>query len=598
MADAKIRITAEDKTKAAFKSAERNLAGFKDGIGGLNGRLTALLGAAGITAAINKSLEFADTLSELAKRTGMTTRATQELQFAFIQSGSNAKAYETVMGKFVQTLGDAANGSQQAVDALKRVGITQEDLKNQSVEQLYVRTSDAISKMTASTERASVANDIFGKSYKDAANAIGLSRQELDDMRKMAQATGAVLAEDVIRNAKRAKDEMEQWSRVINVQLAEAFIGFGPILVRSAKFLADFAQLAKAALQSLGLIDRITNQDKRDSILASLNNVEAQLRESREAMESSTLFPEAQKKRYSADIAALDARKVELLRELDTNRQEFLKQQAFDKQGGPGAAGPAATRIVDTSSDKAFEALNARTRKRLETLQTGFLTEQEQEKFHLSERQRIIEEAWVFEQISIEERNRLKEEAELQHQAKLGDIFAQGELARRQFQQSSLMQQLTTVQGGLGLLSQLMQSQNKKLFEIGKKAAAGEAAIATASGAIKAYQAMAGIPIIGPALGIAAAAALTAFGAERVRAILSTPFGGGVAAGGSASVSASTGFPTGSIGGGDFPAQQQPRQRDTVIIYGLDPDKIFSGQQMRDLIERQFESESTGVSFA
>ena len=204
--------------------------------------------------------------------------------------------------------------------------------------------------MTASTERASVANDIFGKSYKDAANAVGLSKKELDDLRKMAQATGAVLADDVIRNAKRAKDEMEQWSRVINVQLAEAFIGFGPILVRSAKFLADFAQLAKAALLSLGLIDRVTNQDKRDNVLASLNNVEERLRQSREAMESSTLFPEEQKKRYGADIAALEARKAELLRELETNRQEYLKQQAFDKKATapvrrpPGSSIPPATK--------------------------------------------------------------------------------------------------------------------------------------------------------------------------------------------------------------------------------------------------------------
>ena len=132
MADAKVRITAEDKTRAAFASAQKNLKGFTGSMGGLQSQLTALLGAAGITAAINKSLEFADTLSELAKRTGMTTRATQELQFAFIQSGSNAKAYEVVMGKFVQTLGDAANGSQVAVDALKRVGITQEDLRTRA----------------------------------------------------------------------------------------------------------------------------------------------------------------------------------------------------------------------------------------------------------------------------------------------------------------------------------------------------------------------------------------------------------------------------------------------------------------------------------
>ena len=83
-----------------------------------------------------------------------------------------------------------------------------------------------------------------------------------------------------------------------------------------------------------------------------------------------------------------------------------------------------------------------------------------------------------------------------------------------------------------------------------------------------------------------------------MRGILSTPFGGGVTAGGSASVSASTGYPTGSIGGGDFPAPERTPQRDTVIIHGLDPEKMFSGQQVRDLYERLMDSKDTGVSFA
>lgn len=77
-----------------------------------------------------------------------------------------------------------------------------------------------------------------------------------------------------------------------------------------------------------------------------------------------------------------------------------------------------------------------------------------------------------------------------------------------------------------GQLIQLTQSRNKTLSSIGKAAASVNAAIATAEGAIKAYSSLAGIPIVGPALGAAAAGALIAFGVEQQANILSANRGG------------------------------------------------------------------------
>lgn len=75
-------------------------------------------------------------------------------------------------------------------------------------------------------------------------------------------------------------------------------------------------------------------------------------------------------------------------------------------------------------------------------------------------------------------------------------------------------------------LTQLQNSKNSTMKGIGKAAASTNAAIATAEGAIKAYTSLAGIPIVGPALGIAAAAALTAYGVEQQGKILGANRGG------------------------------------------------------------------------
>lgn len=68
-------------------------------------------------------------------------------------------------------------------------------------------------------------------------------------------------------------------------------------------------------------------------------------------------------------------------------------------------------------------------------------------------------------------------------------------------------------------LTKLQNSKSKELVAVGKAAGIAQATVDTARGAIAAYQSLAGIPIVGPALGIAAAAALTAYGAERIAEI-------------------------------------------------------------------------------
>lgn len=78
----------------------------------------------------------------------------------------------------------------------------------------------------------------------------------------------------------------------------------------------------------------------------------------------------------------------------------------------------------------------------------------------------------------------------------------------------------------LSNLSQLQNSKSKTAARIGKSAAIAQATIETYKSATSAYSAMAGIPYIGPALGIAAAAAAIAAGLENVRAIKAQPVGG------------------------------------------------------------------------
>jgi len=85
--------------------------------------------------------------------------------------------------------------------------------------------------------------------------------------------------------------------------------------------------------------------------------------------------------------------------------------------------------------------------------------------------------------------------------------------------------ELKTFSEGIGELVNLQNSKSKKMREIGKAAAKVQIGIDTARGAMSAYNALAMIPFVGPALGFAAAAAVIAYGAERMAEVNSYAVG-------------------------------------------------------------------------
>ena len=138
-------------------------------------------------------------------------------------------------------------------------------------------------------------------------------------------------------------------------------------------------------------------------------------------------------------------------------------------------------------------------------------------------------------------------------------------------------------------LTTLMNSENRKMFEVGKAAAISQAVINTYESATGAYKALAGIPIVGPALGAAAAAAAVATGMANVQAIRSQSFGtGGAAAPATQSntqaVNSAT-TPAEPSGGGGCGA--------TVTLAGLDPDAQYSGRGLIGALQEAIDNGAT-----
>jgi hypothetical protein len=94
----------------------------------------------------------------------------------------------------------------------------------------------------------------------------------------------------------------------------------------------------------------------------------------------------------------------------------------------------------------------------------------------------------------------------------------------RKYEEAQGSQRLASASQMFGNLSSLMGAKTEEQFNIGKAASVAQALIDTYTGAQAAFTSMAGIPVVGPALGIAAAAAAVVAGQMRIEQINATQF--------------------------------------------------------------------------
>lgn len=188
--------------------------------------------------------------------------------------------------------------------------------------------------------------------------------------------------------------------------------------------------------------------------------------------------------------------------------------------------------------------------------------ERQAEEVRYQEQQARLQEALELELITREQYANL----EVEMRQVTADRIAQIESARNDMMLTSAASAFGQMSTDLMSFAQLFGEEQKEMFAIAKAAAIAQTIIQTYQGAQQAFTALSAIPVVGPALGVAAAAAAVAGGLARVSAITSQQpsFDGGGFTGGGARAG-------GLDGKGGFMAMMHPNE--TVIDH-------TKGQQM------------------
>lgn len=252
-------LLALDRSVVALGASARGMAASLGVFGGLASRLgpagVALAATAasavalqrGLTAIVQPSLNFLDALDKAAQVAGISAERLQELRFVNEQFGVSVRETDEAVRRFGRRIGEAIDGNQEYSKVLARLGIDIDDASFAlaTQEERLDQVIAALSEIEDESVRAARASRLFGEDAgPKLAVALGATQAQVDALVARLRDMGGVLDNDLIARGVRAKDELTALSRVIDANLAAAFVDFAPILISTTEFLAEAARAA------------------------------------------------------------------------------------------------------------------------------------------------------------------------------------------------------------------------------------------------------------------------------------------------------------------------------------------------------------------
>jgi len=143
---------------------------------------TAMVGALGVgawAAWIKSSIDAADNLNDLSKKTGIAVDNLAGLQLVVDKSGTTMEMLGGGIAKLNKTLGEAASGSKAAQTVLRDLGITAAD----PMEAFY-QLADAFGRFKTEGDKANAMSQVIGKTWTELAPALA---EGGDGLRRMVE---------------------------------------------------------------------------------------------------------------------------------------------------------------------------------------------------------------------------------------------------------------------------------------------------------------------------------------------------------------------------------------------------------------------------
>ena len=235
------------------------------------------LSGGAVLAGLKATVARLDEIGKTADKIGLTTDALQELRFVAESAGVSQDQLDQSLQTLSKTLGEASLGMGEGIVALKALGLEAGQLKGLGLDRALSTIADALNRVEDPAQRSALAMKLFGESGAGMVNLLREGSEGMERMRADARALGAVIDEDLIRNAEEAQTKLDAMSRVISAQLSTALMNLAPVLIEAANGVISITAAVREFLAIDFTLPELMNADQLREYAASYEGMEREL---------------------------------------------------------------------------------------------------------------------------------------------------------------------------------------------------------------------------------------------------------------------------------------------------------------------------------
>ena len=152
--------------------------------------------------------EYGDNVDKMSQKLGLSSDAYQKWDYVLNLAGTDMGSMTTGLKTLTNKFDDAKNGSEGAQEMFSKLGISMEDASKMSREDLFQAAITGLQGMEDTTERAALANDLFGKSGQNLAPLFNQSAKATKEQMDLAEKYGMVMPEATVKASAAFQDSL------------------------------------------------------------------------------------------------------------------------------------------------------------------------------------------------------------------------------------------------------------------------------------------------------------------------------------------------------------------------------------------------------
>jgi len=211
-------------------------------------------GTAGMGYLVKQSLNTADSISKVADKLGLTTKALQEYRYGAEIAGVAQQALDMGLQRFTRRLAEASQGTGELKDILKQydIAVTDSNGNVRDTGEVLKDLADAIATAATDSEALRIAFKAFDSEGVAMVNMLRNGSAGILEFQQRANELGIIIDNSLIQKAVEAKDRMTELTMVLSTAKDKILLELSPSIIEMSEAFTRFIVENKDQLIEFG----------------------------------------------------------------------------------------------------------------------------------------------------------------------------------------------------------------------------------------------------------------------------------------------------------------------------------------------------------